>query len=103
MNSKGVRAMERKYMKDNYYIAVFQSRNHSVQLYQYLSRQKYTQYELISTPCRIKAGCSYSIKFTDIKDYDLLKNIADKSNRSIYALYEVTRQNGKRVLNKLDI
>lgn len=95
--------MERRYMKDKYYIAIFQSRNHAIQLYQYLNRQRYRQYELISTPCRIKAGCSYSIKFTDLKDYDLLKKLADKSNRDILAIYEVARRNGRRTLNKLDL
>ena len=72
--------MERKYIRDKYYIAVFQSRNHALQLYQYLNRQKYTQYELISTPCKIKAGCSYSIKFIDLNEHELLKNVANKAN-----------------------
>jgi len=95
--------MERRYITDKYYIAVFQSRNHALQLYQYLNKQKYSQYELISTPCKIKAGCSYSIKFTDLKDHEFLQNLASKSNRNILAIYEVARQNGKRVLNKLDL
>jgi len=95
--------MERRYITDKYYIAVFQSRNHAIQLYQYLSRQNYKQYELISTPCKIKAGCSYSIKFTDLKDYDFLQDLAEKSNRSILAIYEVARRSGRRVLNKLDL
>ncbi|QUH20604.1 DUF3343 domain-containing protein [Alkaliphilus sp. B6464] len=95
--------MERRYMKDKYYIAVFESRNHAIQLYQYLSRQHYSQYELVSTPCKIKAGCSYSIKFTDLKDYEFLKNLADKSARNILNMYEISRQNGKRILSKLDL
>jgi len=99
----GGTTMERRYMKEKYYIAVFQSRNHALQLYQYLNRQKYSQYELISTPCKIKAGCSYSIKFTDLKDYELLKDLAYKANRNILAIYEVARQNGRRVINKLDL
>jgi len=99
----GGTAMERRYMQDKYYIAVFQSRNHALQLYQYLNRQKYSQYELISTPCKIKAGCSYSIKFTDLKDHEFLQNLANESNRNILAIYEIVRQNGRRVLNKLDL
>jgi len=99
----GGTVMERRYMKDKYYIAVFQSRNHAIQLYQYLNKQKYNQYELISTPCKIKAGCSYSIKFTDFNDYKLLENIATKSGRNILAIYEISRQNGKRVLNKIEV
>lgn len=95
--------MERRYISDKYYIAVFQSRNHAIQLYQYLSKHRYTQYELISTPCRIKAGCSYSIKFRDLKDYEFLKDLAEKANRNIYAVYEISRRNGRRVLNKLDL
>lgn len=95
--------MERRYIKDKYYITVFQSRNHAIQLYQYLSRKNYRQYELISTPCKIKAGCSYSVKFTDINDYELLKNICEKANINILAIYEIARQNGKRVLTELDL
>ena len=100
---QGGKAMDRKYIKDKYYIAVFESRNHAIQVYQYLNRKKYKQYELVSTPCKIKVGCSYSIKFTDLKYYDFLKEITDKSNKKIYSVYEVTRNNGKRVLSKLDL
>lgn len=95
--------MDRRYIKSKYYIAVFESRNHAIQIYQYLNRKKYNQYELVSTPCKIKAGCSYSIKFTDLKYYDFLKELTDKSNRNILDVYEVTRKNGKRVLKKLDL
>lgn len=95
--------MQRRYIEDKYYIAVFESRNHAVQLYYYLSRQNYRQYELVSTPCKIKSGCSYSIKFTDLKDYEFLQKLAEKSERKILDAYEISRQNGKRVLNKLNL
>ncbi len=95
--------MERRYIKNKYYIAVFESRNHALQIYQYLSIKNYRQYELISTPCKIKAGCSYSIKFSDLEHYEFLKDLTDKSNRKILSVYEVTRKNGKRVLVKLDL
>lgn len=95
--------MERKYIEKEYYVAVFESKNHAVELYYYLNKEKYYQYELVSTPCKIKSGCSYSIKFNDFKYYDFLHKLAAKNNRSILAIYSIKRQNGKRLVSKLNL
>lgn len=93
--------MNRRQIEDIYYIAVFDSRNHAMQLYQHLKKNNLYQFQLISTPCKIKAGCSYSIKFTDLKDLELLKSEALNINKNITSIYLAERVNKTRVLKKI--
>lgn len=95
--------MKEKYIQDQYYIAVFDSRNHAMQLYQHLKRNNFSQFQLIATPCKIKAGCSYSIKFNKLEDYDLLLAHATKIKKKISAVYIAEKVNRNRVLKKLNI
>ena len=89
--------MVRNYLEQEYYIAVFHSRNHAVQLYQYLKRKNILLFQLISTPCKLKTGCSYSLKINRLRDLDLLKEeINQLNNRFSYRIYHVTKVNGKK-------
>lgn len=99
----GGNIMKEKYIQDQYYIAVFDSRNHAMQLYQYLKKNNFSQFQLITTPCKIKAGCSYSIRFNKLEDYNLLLLEATKISKKISAIYMVRRVNKKRILKKLDV
>lgn len=92
-----------KQIERNYYLAVFESRNHAIHLHQYLQRNKLMQFELVSTPCKIKAGCSYSIKFDNLNELDLLVREARTINKEIASVYVVERSYGKRVIKKLDV
>jgi hypothetical protein len=46
------------------YILVFATHNHAVFLYRKLSKLGYVV-ELISTPCKISAGCTQALKFKE--------------------------------------
>lgn len=94
--------MKTKYIQEIYYIAVFDSRNHAVQLYQYLLSRKLHQFQLIPTPCTLKAGCSYSIRFDVLEDYYILLIEAGKVNKKITSVYEAKRINKTRVLTQIE-
>lgn len=91
-----------RYIKDIYYIAVFDSKNHAVQLYQHLKRMRFNQFQLIPTPSMLKVGCSYSIEFDELEDYRLLVEEAEGIDKRINSVYEVKRENRNRVLKKLE-
>ncbi|AOY76973.1 DUF3343 domain-containing protein [Clostridium formicaceticum] len=93
--------MQQKSIIDKYYIAVFDSRNHAMQLHQHLKKMNLNQFQLISTPCKIKAGCSYSIKFLNLEDAKVLMEEADKMKKKISSIYSAERINKARVLKKL--
>lgn len=84
-----------------YYLAVFESRNHAIHLYQHLQMKRFYRFELVSTPCHIKAGCSYSIKFDNFDDYNTLQREALALNKKIASLYLVESINGKRQISKV--
>ncbi|WP_192930138.1 DUF3343 domain-containing protein [Alkaliphilus pronyensis] len=86
-----------------YYIAVFESRNHAIYLYQHIKRNGIHEYELVSTPCQIKSGCSYSLKFKNLEDYKLVQEEAQKIKCKILSVYSVEKLKGKRILKKLAI
>jgi len=86
-----------------YYIAVYESRNHALQMYQYLKNAHKGKFLIISTPCRIKAGCSYSIKFTSEEDIDLLIQESEKFNKKISGFYLIEKANGRSNYKKVVI
>lgn len=92
-----------KEIERKYYLAVFESRNHAIQLHQHLQRNKLLQFELVSTPCKIKAGCSYSIKFDNLNELGLLTAEAKSIKKTIAAVYVVERSYGKRIIKKLEL
>ncbi|AKL95208.1 hypothetical protein CACET_c17600 [Clostridium aceticum] len=93
--------MQQKSIVDKYYIAVFDSRNHAMQLHQHLRKARLDQFQLISTPCKIKAGCSYSIKFLNLEDAKKLMEEAEKIKKKVSSIYSAERVNKTRVLKKL--
>ncbi|SDK54799.1 DUF3343 domain-containing protein [Natronincola ferrireducens] len=95
--------MGAKYVQNIYYIAVFDSRNYAVQLYQHLKRMRYKQFQLVSTPCVLNAGCSYSIRFDELEDYHILSREAEKLKKDIISIYEAKRVDRNRVLKQLDL
>jgi len=86
-----------------YYIAVFKSKNYAVQLFYKLEKMGYGIFQLISTPCQLRGGCSYSIKFSRINDINYLKKYAPDFQQEIYGVYQVDRKNGTRVYNPVNI
>ena len=90
-------------MEYKYYLAVFDSKNHAIYLNQALKRKKIDGFELISTPCTIKAGCSYSIKFNEYEQYQILLEEAKLINKQISGFYMIKRSYGRRIIEKLSI
>lgn len=67
------------------YIIVIKSYNYAVLLYKILKNKKYTV-QIISTPCKISAGCSRAIRFYG-KDIDIVKDEIKNNNIPIKGIY----------------
>jgi len=78
-----------------YYIAVFNSKNYAIQLFYKLEKKGYSNFQLISTPCQLKGGCSYSIKFNRLSDLNYLVNEASNFS-SVSNIYYVEKRDGKK-------
>lgn len=85
-----------------YYIIVFNSKNVAIQIYYNLETKGNTKFQLISTPCKIKAGCSYSIKFNDLRDINMLLNESKHINKNSNDIYLVERKDGKKEYTKIE-
>lgn len=83
-----------------YYIAVFVSKNHAVELHHILSRKGHN-YELISTPCKISSGCSYSIKFNHLYSAKPITEAAKEYKKTVKDIYKIYRVNGKLMTEKI--
>lgn len=89
-------------MDREYYLAVFDSKNHAIYVHQYLKRMGAEGFELVSTPCKIKSGCSYSIKFLRSEDHHVLDRAAAAINKRIGGYYLVKTSYGRRIIEKVD-
>ncbi|CAK7053598.1 hypothetical protein CIW83_07315 [Tissierella sp. P1] len=90
-------------MDQNYYIAVFETKNKAVFLYSILETMGYSNFQLISTPCTLKAGCNYSIKFRNIRYADVLAREAEELNIGAFDIYFVEKKDGKYKYKKTNI
>ncbi len=61
---------------ESYFLVVFESKNHAVLLYTLLEAKGDNLTQLVSTPCRLKSGCSYSIK---VKNKSHLKSVIEEA------------------------
>lgn len=86
-----------------YYIAVFKSKNYAVQLYYKLEKAGYGMFHLISTPCQLKGGCSYSIKFSRLNDINYFKNYSPDFESEISGIYKVERREGVKSYNPISL
>ncbi len=90
-------------INNEYYICAFDTKNEAVYLYYTLDRKGHKNFQLISTPCFIQAGCGYSIRFSNIAYLDALIEEAEKVGIYIERIYFLKRENGKRVVKKIII
>ncbi|MEY8415368.1 putative Se/S carrier-like protein [Tissierella praeacuta] len=90
-------------MNRNYYMAVFQTKNKAVFLYSVLESIGYTNFQLISTPCTIKAGCNYAIKFINIKYADILIKEAKELDIGTPDIYIAENKDGRYKYKKIYI
>lgn len=82
-------------MNQNYYLAIFQTKNNAVYLFSILESIGYKNFQLISTPCSIKVGCNYGIKFNNISYKDIIFKEASKINIDLVNIYYAEKINGR--------
>lgn len=85
-----------------YYITLFESKNQAIHLYYILERKGYCNFQLVSTPCNLKAGCSYSIKFNKLDDFKIIKQASDKLKMKITDVYIIKRNKGDRTIKRIE-
>ncbi|HEY8361479.1 MAG TPA: DUF3343 domain-containing protein [Tissierellaceae bacterium] len=90
-------------MNDNFYLSVFQTKNQAIFLHSRLQSKGHTGVKLVSTPCSIKAGCNYSIKFRNKNYIDILKKEAKEIGIDKIDFYYANRVNGRLTYRKLQI
>lgn len=88
---------------DKYYLCVFESKNHAILIYTLLEAQGINVCQLVSTPCSIKAGCTYSIKISNMSYFNIIKREAIEANIKIPKVYFIERINGKNIYKEIDI
>lgn len=88
-------------LKDEYYICAFNVKNEAAYLYYILERKGYKNFQLVSTPCYIQAGCGYSIRFKNIDYLNILIKEAEKVGIVIEKVYFLGRKDGKRTVEKI--
>lgn len=86
-----------------YYLAVFKSKNYAVQLYYKLDKAGYSLFELVSTPCQLRGGCSYSIKFYRLNDLKYLHQYSTNLKEEIQGLYFVEKKDGTKKYMAIDV
>ena len=86
-----------------YYIAVFKTKNHAMNIFYALEEKRITPLELISTPAKIVGGCSFSIKFDDLSKLQYFKQVNNKLSDALYGVYSVEKLNGKKHYEQLEI
>jgi hypothetical protein len=79
--------------EETYYIAVFKSKNHAIQVFSLLEKLGYKKFKLIPSPTSIGVGCNYSIKFKDINDLNIIKQQIYGTNIRIEAVYMHEKKN----------
>ncbi|NLV88499.1 MAG: DUF3343 domain-containing protein [Tissierellia bacterium] len=88
-------------MVDNFYISVFETKNKAVFLFSTLESKGYRGIQLVSTPCSIKAGCNYAIKFTNKKYIDIIKKEGAELGINKIDIYFAKRINGRLTYKKI--
>ena len=59
-------------IENKHYLCVFNSRNHAVLIFSIFEQEGQENFQLVSTPCSLQAGCGYSIRFFHKSYKDLI-------------------------------
>lgn len=79
----------------SYYLCVFESKNHAVYLMTALEGAGYKNFQLVSTPCGIKAGCSYCVRFFHMSYAQVIKRKIEELNLGKPRFIFVEKINGR--------
>lgn len=90
-------------MRDNYYLSVFKTKNQAVFLYSTLESIGYKVFQLVSTPCIIKAGCNYAIKFVDKRYMQIIINKAQELQIEVPDIYYAEKIDSRYKYKKIFI
>lgn len=90
-------------ISNKHYLCVFKSRNHAILIFSLLEEEGKDFFQLVSTPCSLKSGCGYSIRFYH-KDYkDLILNKVYKEDIPLPKFYFADKVQGNMRYRELRI
>lgn len=81
----------------DYYLLVFESRNHILYLQSSLEAKGQNYFQLVSAPCGLKSGygCNYALKITNKNYFLMLKNEIQRLNLGNSKMFLVVRKDNK--------
>lgn len=88
--------------KKDYYLYVFESKNHGVFIYNLLETAGHKNFQLVSAPCGIKAGCSYAIKFSNWNYAQIINRRIEEYNINKPRIFFMRYENGKYYYNEIN-
>lgn len=94
--------MQNNVASREYYMAVFSSKTQAIKTYYLLRKKGYNKFNLVSTPCKISQGCSYSLKFYNYNDLQFLKKELGDIKKLIESVYKLERVQDKKTYKKLN-
>lgn len=67
-------------IRKNYYLCVFNSRSHTLFVYNLFEKEGKDIFQLVATPCVLRTGCGYAIKFSHKGYIDLISKKVEENN-----------------------
>ena len=83
----------------SYYLVILETKNQSMFLHSALEKSGYNNFQIVSTPCAIKTGCNYSLKFGDLRYSNIIFKKAKEMGMEKPNIYFVEKKNGKYEYN----
>lgn len=90
-------------MRSTYYLCVFKGSNNAMAVFNAIEDNDTRKFQLIPTPCKLKAGCNYSIKFYDIKYLRIIKNIRLQMQIEVPKIFLVSKDEGITDYKELNV
>lgn len=90
-------------MKNNYYLAIFRTKNKAIMLYSMLEDAGYKNFTLVTSPCIIKTGCNYAIKFKDKTHISTISLESDRLGIESPQIYLADSSRGGFKYIKIDV
>ncbi len=81
-------------MINKYYLCVFKSSNHAFLIFNLLQEEGKDLFQLMATPCILRVGCGYSIRFFHKSYMDLILKKIKENDISIPQFYLADKING---------
>lgn len=88
-------------MVEKYYLCVFKSSNNALFIFNLLQEEGKNSFQLMATPCALRVGCGYSIRFFNKSYMDLILKKIKEHNIPLPQFYHANKINGNMKYKEL--